>query len=217
MDTRDIVLISDPRVLAVQIEDNKERLVDCANHPNLKIDERKAKSSSLFSHVREGIVLKLVEAQKFLPDGIRFLLIEGYRPLSLQKEYFEEYSTELSALHADWDAKKIYEEASRYVSPPDIIPPHSTGGAIDLTLVGIDDKELDMGTRVNANPEESNNACYTAAENITAEAKTNRELLVSALSKAGFVNYPTEWWHWSYGDRYWAYSTNYSAAIYGSL
>jgi hypothetical protein len=21
----------------------------------------------------------------------------------------------------------------------------------------------------------------------------------------GFVNYPTEWWHFSYGDRYWAY------------
>jgi D-alanyl-D-alanine dipeptidase len=22
---------------------------------------------------------------------------------------------------------------------------------------------------------------------------------------AGFVNYPPEWWHWSYGDKYWAF------------
>ena len=27
------------------------------------------------------------------------------------------------------------------------------------------------------------------------------------LSAAGLVNYPTEWWHWSYGDRYWALAT----------
>ena len=27
-----------------------------------------------------------------------------------------------------------------------------------------------------------------------------------ALSTAGFVNYPTEYWHWSYGDRYWAFA-----------
>jgi hypothetical protein len=29
------------------------------------------------------------------------------------------------------------------------------------------------------------------------------------------VNYPTEWWHWFYGDRYWAMSTGGSHARYG--
>jgi len=37
------------------------------------------------------------------------------------------------------------------------------------------------------------------------------------MTVAGFVNYPTEWWHWSYGDRYWAYATHRSAAIYGPV
>ncbi|ABX41733.1 hypothetical protein Cphy_1358 [Lachnoclostridium phytofermentans ISDg] len=29
--------------------------------------------------------------------------------------------------------------------------------------------------------------------------------------KGGFVNYPTEWWHWSYGGCYWAFLNNCDA------
>ena len=38
-----------------------------------------------------------------------------------------------------------------------------------------------------------------------------------ALQAVGFVNYPTEYWHWSYGDRYWAYQKGQPAAIYGFI
>ncbi len=31
----------------------------------------------------------------------------------------------------------------------------------------------------------------------------------------GWSNYPTEWWHWSYGDRYWALTLGRSHAIFG--
>jgi D-alanyl-D-alanine dipeptidase len=31
------------------------------------------------------------------------------------------------------------------------------------------------------------------------------------------VNYPTEWWHWSHGDRYWAFVTGADAAFYGEI
>ncbi len=37
------------------------------------------------------------------------------------------------------------------------------------------------------------------------------------LSEAGFVNYPTEYWHWSYGDRYWAYMKKKPYALYGLI
>ena len=40
-------------------------------------------------------------------------------------------------------------------------------------------------------------------------------MLGAALTAAGLVNYPTEWWHWSYGDRYWALMTGAPAALYG--
>lgn len=36
-----------------------------------------------------------------------------------------------------------------------------------------------------------------------------------ALETVGFVNYPAEYWHWSYGDRYWAYHVGHEFALYG--
>jgi D-alanyl-D-alanine dipeptidase len=41
--------------------------------------------------------------------------------------------------------------------------------------------------------------------------------LIENLEKAGFVNYPAEWWHWSHGDRYWAVVTKNNFAIYGCV
>ncbi|NEE30508.1 M15 family metallopeptidase, partial [Streptomyces sp. SID7982] len=72
-----------------------------------------------------------------------------------------------------------------------------------------------LGTRMNASPEESSGACYTHAHNIPPQAREYRAVLGAALTAAGLVNYPTEWWHWSYGDRYWAWSTGASSACYG--
>jgi D-alanyl-D-alanine dipeptidase len=92
-----------------------------------------------------------------------------------------------------------------------------TGGAVDLTLCDPDGVELDMGTAVDATPEASHNACNTAADNIPDEARHNRRILVSALRSAGMVNYPTEWWHWSYGDRYWALMTGAASTRYSPV
>lgn len=68
---------------------------------------------------------------------------------------------------------------------------------------------------MNADPEESAGACYTHAPNISEEARANRKLLGTVLTAAGLVNYPTEWWHWSFGDRYRALLTGKPAALYG--
>ena len=67
-----------------------------------------------------------------------------------------------------------------------------------------DGVELDMGTPVDATPVESANACFTAAVNIPEPARRNRRAMSAALASAGLVNYPTEWWHWSYGEPGWA-------------
>lgn len=66
-----------------------------------------------------------------------------------------------------------------------------------------------------ADPERSGGACYTAASGISPDARRNRDLLGEVLTAVGMVNYPTEWWHWSYGDRYWALGTGAPAALYG--
>ncbi|MEU2827586.1 M15 family metallopeptidase [Streptomyces lavendulae] len=136
------------------------------------------------------------------------------RSPSLQRRYFEEYAAALRAEHPDWSPERVHTAASRYVSPP-AIAPHSAGAAVDLTLADADGRELDLGTRMNASPEESGGACHTDAPGITAAARARRGILGAALSAAGLVNYPTEWWHWSYGDRYWALATGAASAPYG--
>jgi beta-lactamase class D len=45
----------------------------------------------------------------------------------------------------------------------------------------------------------------------------NRHIMGTALQAAGFINYEREYWHWSYGDRRWAYYTHSPHAIYGSI
>ncbi|MFC9589472.1 M15 family metallopeptidase [Streptomyces sp. NPDC056944] len=210
----EIVLMSDPRVAAIPVSECGERLVDVRGVGSLLVDPRKQDPADAFAYLREGVVERLLKAQEMLPDGLRLLFVEGYRPPSLQRAYFEEYADELRALHPEWPGERIHAAASRYVSPPEIAP-HSAGAAVDLTLAAADGRELDLGTRMNASPEESGGACYTHAEGIGAEARAHRELLGSVLTAAGLVNYPTEWWHWSFGDRYWALATGAAAAPYG--
>ena len=66
-------------------------------------------------------------------------------------------------------------------------------------------------------PEDSDGRCYTAHPDVVGEALLRGRALAAALEGAGLVNYPTEWWHWSYGDRYWAYATGAERALYGPL
>ncbi|MCZ0986252.1 M15 family metallopeptidase [Streptomyces diastatochromogenes] len=209
----EIVLMSDPKIAAVPVVDCGEPLVDVRLR-DLAVGDRNTDDSGAFAHLREGVLTRLLKAQELLPDGIRLLFVEGYRPPALQRHYFEGYADELRGDNPGWSPAQVREAASRYVSPPEIAP-HSAGAAVDLTLVSADGRELDMGTRMNASPEESAGACYTDAGNVGAEARANRRLLGDALTAAGLVNYPTEWWHWSFGDRYWALATGADSAIYG--
>lgn len=217
MVNKSIISIADKNILDVPIKENNDTLVDLRDFSDLVIDHRKSKDSESYFKLRNLVVKKLLEAKQYLPKGLKFLVVEGYRPRSLQKQYFDEYSKELKDSHPDWDQNLVYKEACKFVAPPEIIPPHSTGGAVDLTLIDENGKELNMGTPLNADPELSKGKCFTFSDEISEEAKNNRNILIEALSKVGFVNYETEWWHWSYGDRYWAYQKKQDSAIFGSV
>ncbi|WP_030178522.1 M15 family metallopeptidase [Streptomyces sp. NRRL S-813] len=210
----EIILMSDPRVAAIPVHECGEPLIDIRRGGPLLVDLRKQNDSDAFFYLREGVLERLRQAQTRLPAGLRFLVVEGYRPPGLQRRYFEKYVARLRAEHPEWSDEQIRSAASRFVSPPEIAP-HSAGAAVDLTLADADGRELDMGTPMNATPEESAGACYTDAAGISERASAHREILGRALTDAGLVNYPTEWWHWSFGDRYWALITGAGSACYG--
>jgi zinc D-Ala-D-Ala dipeptidase len=69
---------------------------------------------------------------------------------------------------------------------------HNEGVAVDLTLIGGDGRELDMGTPFDT----FSPAAHTA--NASGGVATNRRLLVQLMTAEGFTNYEKEWWHFSY-------------------
>lgn len=197
------VLLSDERITSIPAIDNGEPVVDLFTRDV---------STSGQQFARESVADRLAVADAFLPVGIRLHVVEGLRPVESQREIYDGYCVELERLHPGISAHDIHVLASRFVSPIEVAP-HVAGAAVDLTLMGAHGP-LDLGTPIDATPEQSNGACFFAATNITREARTNRALLADVLTAAGLVNYPTEWWHWSYGDRYWAFVEDHPTARY---
>jgi D-alanyl-D-alanine dipeptidase len=91
---------------------------------------------------------------------------------------------------------------------------HATGAAVDLTLCTLDGTELWMGTPVQS---ARTALSHTGSGGVGREARHGRCLLTRVLETVGLVNYPAEWWHWSFGDCYWAQLTGARQARYGPL
>ncbi|MEH1165589.1 M15 family metallopeptidase [Micromonospora sp. CPCC 205539] len=211
-----MILLSDPRVAAVPSADDGDPLVDLRELPELRLDDRAADPAGAYARLRTGVADRLLAAQRALPAGIRLLVVEGYRPYQAQLAIFTGYRDELRRRYPEWSPERLHRETCKFVSPVEVAP-HSTGGAVDLTLCTEDGVELDLGTAIDDTPEDSGNACFTDAPQISATARRHRQMMVDVLGGAGMINYPTEWWHWSYGDRYWALITGAPSTCYGPV
>jgi zinc D-Ala-D-Ala dipeptidase len=208
-----VLLLSNPTIAEIPIYDCGEELIDLTKVPELALDLRKPEQTG--ARLRSGVVARLRRAQDRLPASVKLLIIEGHRPTALQRGLFETHRAGLAAAHPDWPDARLHSEASKHVAPPSVAP-HPCGAAVDLTL-SQDGREVYMGTQINATPEQSGNACFTDAPNITENARTWREVLSVALCAEGLINYPAEWWHWSFGDRCWAAVVGNAHALYGPL
>jgi zinc D-Ala-D-Ala dipeptidase len=200
--------IGDPRVAAIALRDNDEPLVV------LDLEPGRATTDQVL--VRTGLAARLQHAQEALPVGIRLHVVEGFRSPAEQLAIIDAYSAQVRRSHPHADETEIRRLTARFVAPLDVAP-HIAGAAVDVTLADADGGELWMGTAVDATPEASGGACYFDAAGLDPSARLNRALLARVLGRAGLVNYPTEWWHWSFGDRYWAFVTGADSALYGPV
>jgi zinc D-Ala-D-Ala dipeptidase len=164
--------------------------------------------------VRHSVAEMLDAARRSLPAGVHLELLEGYRPLRIQRRLFAAAYRHLRSRHPRWTPAQLREAANVLVADPTVAPPpHSTGGAVDVILVDAEGRRLDMSSPLPW----SELSAPTKCEGLSAEARANRKLLVDTLSSAGLTNYAGEWWHWSYGEPGWAVRTDAAHAFYGPV
>ncbi len=124
--------------------------------------------------------LKTVQAliaanNDFKKKGFKIKLYDCYRPLSIQKKMWEIVSN------------------PEYVADPKKGSIHNRGGAVDISLVDLNGKEVDMGTPFDFfGIQASHN--YTQLSN---EIKSNRKYLKKIMIKNGFNSFDSEWWHYN--------------------
>jgi D-alanyl-D-alanine dipeptidase len=192
-----IVLLSDPRLAEVPIRDSGETLVDVRASAPLRVAGP--------TYLRYGLVDRLVTAQSLLPRDVRLLIVDGYRPLTSACRHATCAVEETKLGRPDASTEDLNRLVGICATPP-AVAPHPTGGAVDLTL-----SDEDSAVR-NTVPLP---ACCTGP--IPVPPEETWKLLTAALGAVGLVNYPARWWHWSYGDRFWAHATQTSHARYGPL
>jgi D-alanyl-D-alanine dipeptidase len=199
------LLLSDPRVAAVPVMETGDPLVELCSG-----------IAPGGARVRSGLADRLYSADLALPAGIRLRVVEGHRSPAGQQRILDRYTSEVRSAYPDAGDAEVRLLVSRFVSPLEVAP-HVAGAAVDLTLVDDDGMPLNLGTEIDATPEHSDGRCYFASPDISLEARALRLVLADALTRVGLVNYPTEWWHWSHGDRYWALMTGAAQAPYGPV
>lgn len=74
--------------------------------------------------------------------------------------------------------------------------PHSRGVAVDLTLIGADGRDLDMGTGFDAFTPLS----HHGNRQVSPQAQRNRLMLMGLMTEAGWDFYRNEWWHYQLFD-----------------
>jgi D-alanyl-D-alanine dipeptidase len=169
--------------------------------------------------LRRDVAKRLLNAAALLPDGLKFLIYDVWRPLSVQKFLYDENREAIAKRYAHLSGNALEQVISTFVSVPAedrFHPPaHTTGGAIDLTLAYENSTPLPMGSAFDAFDDSSHTRFYE--QSIEKDIKHNRRLLYHVMTEAGFTNLPTEWWHFDYGTCFWSFYTGKPSVYTGAF
>lgn len=198
---------------------HKYRVVE-REHPPWMVEIREADGFLLnpkFTtdfRVRGVVYEMLLRAQQSLPPGLRIMVYEGFRPRARQWELWRGMETLMRQRHPEATADEIHRRTVEFVADPrGYGSGHQAGGALDVSLANADGQELDLGTLVDNVSE----CTATHSPHITPTQRLHRTILLTAMENAGLINYPSEWWHYCYGDRLWAEMTKAEVAFFAPL
>ncbi len=186
-------------------------------HPYQKLGAPYGKLAPYY--LRFSVLDSLITAQTKLQQlrrGWHIQIFDAYRPVEVQ-QFMVDY-TFTTALQAQgltsqataaqqqgiWE--QVYQMWAVPSFNPDTPPPHSTGAAVDVTLVDENGETVDMGGAIDELLARSHPDYYANATNpLEQQYHTHRQLLRDIMYSSGFRRHPLEWWHFSKGDQMWAW------------
>ncbi|MGE5631918.1 MAG: M15 family metallopeptidase [Caulobacteraceae bacterium] len=130
--------------------------------------------------MQSGTARKLIEANRdLLRKGCRIKIWDAYRPFSVQKLM--------------WD---ILPNDDFIADPSRGGSIHNSGYAVDVTLVDMEGRELEMPTGFDDFTEKASRKSTAMTE----AAAKNLSILTDAMVRSGFKTINSEWWHYYDSD-----------------
>lgn len=162
--------------------------------------------------IRKTVYEKLISASKKLKKvnpNYKLIVVYGFRDLKMQEKYFNEI---LESIKNNFSNQiDMYEYIHEKIAVPEVSG-HPTGGAVDIEIFDISKNQvLDFGTEIH---DWDTTDTYYISNNISDTAKKNRKLLRDIMLEENFAPYDGEWWHFSYGDKEWAFYYKKNIALY---
>ena len=175
--------------------------------------------------LRQKVLDSLITAQTKLQQNYpswQIQIFDAYRPIIIQKFMVDYTFTETVKAHGlTLDSPSLTEVKRQEIlelvyqfwatpnSDPRTPPPHSTGAAVDVTLVNANGKTIDMGSPIDElSPRSYPNHFLDHQNKESQKYHQHRQLLAEGMIFGGFQQHPQEWWHFSLGDQMWAWLTN---------
>lgn len=130
--------------------------------------------------MQRNTALKLIKANKeLLLKGLRIKIWDAYRPFSVQKLM--------------WNVMPLH----NFVADPNKGGSiHNCGFAVDVTLVDMEGRELEMPSGFDDFSERASRLSSTMTE----AARRNLAILTDTMIRNGFKTIDSEWWHYYDGD-----------------
>ncbi len=222
----------------IPIKDNGDKLIAIPSyfhfidpHPYLSLGAPYKNKNGIWK-LRHEVVKRLIKVNDYLlskNNNFNLLIYDSWRPLEVQEFMFKRaFSLECEKLNIDISIKNmksyplIIKRVEKFWAYPSFDekcpPPHSTGGALDVSLSDQYGNLVEMGSYIDQMDDSSKPDFY---ENINDKKsiiwKSRRNLLKEIMIKFGFVQHPNEWWHFSYGDQLWAWKNKKTNALYGKI
>ncbi|MEO0466745.1 MAG: M15 family metallopeptidase [Pseudomonadota bacterium] len=176
---------------------------------------------------RRSVADKLCRVNaRCVPVGLELFVFDAWRPAAVQAFFHDQWMPQfLSDLYPGDTEEETAARVTQYWATPSedasTPSPHSTGGAVDLTLRWIDTGQpLWMGTQFDDAHERSHIDHFERGIDETSfsdvEARASRRLLHWVMMEEGFAPHPNEWWHFSFGDPLWARLNGHDSFPFGA-